>query len=91
MRNCKKDKIKNRLGIGFATDCFEGGKEKRKQQNLFWKNCSLPCNVTGIYQIILVNYTNGKLKDSLIESVHDIKGKPDRDEAWEHIHNIIQT
>lgn len=55
------------------------------------KICSLPCDVTGIYQIIWVNYTNGKLKDSLIESVYDTKGNTDRDEAWEYIHSIIQT
>lgn len=55
------------------------------------KICSLPCDVTGIYQIIWVNYTNGKLKDSLIESVPDTKSNTDQDEAWEHIRNIIQT
>ena len=52
---------------------------------------SLPCDVTGIYQIAWVTYTNGKLKDSLIEAFHDTKGYTDRDEAWEHIYNMIQT
>ena len=42
---------------------------------------SLPCDVTGIYQIAWVTYTNGKLKDSLIEAFYDTKGYTDRDEA----------
>lgn len=52
---------------------------------------SLPCDVTGICQIAWVIYTNGKLKDSLIEAFYDTKGYTDRDEAWEHIYNMIQT
>ena len=52
---------------------------------------SLPCDVTGIYQIAWVTYTNGKLKDSLIEAFYDTKGYTDRDEAWEHVYNRIQT
>lgn len=52
---------------------------------------SLPCDVTGIYQIAWVTYTNGNLKDSLIEALPDAKGNTDRDEAWEHIYNRIQT
>lgn len=51
---------------------------------------SMSCNVTGVYQIAWVTYTNGKLKDSLIEAFHDTKGYTDRDEAWEHIYNVIQ-
>ena len=38
----------------------------------------LPCDVTGIYQIAWVTYTNGKLKDSLIEAFYDTKGYTDR-------------
>lgn len=30
-------------------------------------------------------------KDSLIEAFHDTKGYTDREEAWEHIYNVIQT
>lgn len=52
---------------------------------------SLPCEITGIYKIIWVNYSNGSLKDSLIEAVYDTKKNTNRDEAWEYIHNMIQT
>lgn len=31
------------------------------------------------------------MKDSLIEAFHDTKGYTDREEAWEHIYNVIQT
>ena len=49
-----------------------------------------PCEVTGIYQLIWVNYINGSLKDSLIETVHETKGMVNTKEAWEHILSIIQ-
>lgn len=52
---------------------------------------SLPCDVTGIYQIAWVTYTNGNLKDSLIEALPDAKRNIDRDDAWEYICNKIQT
>lgn len=47
--------------------------------------------LTHSYQIAWVTYINGKLKDSLIEAFHDTKGYTDREEAWEHIYNVIQT
>lgn len=51
----------------------------------------LPSDVTGIDQIIWVNYTNDNLKDSLIEAVNGSRKNKTQDEAWEEIYHLIQT
>lgn len=69
-----------------------GGIGKTETAKSFLKKIySMSCDVTGVYQIAWVTYINGKLKDSLIEAFHDTKGYTDREEAWEHIYNVIQT
>ena len=71
--------------------CGIGGIGKTETAKAVLKKIySLPSNVTGIYQIIWVNYTNGSLKDSLIEAVHETRGSSNHEDAWEHIHGIIQ-
>lgn len=50
----------------------------------------LPSDVTGIEQIIWVNYTNDNLKDSLIEAVNGLRKNKTQDEAWEEIYHLIQ-
>lgn len=51
----------------------------------------LPSDVTGIDQIIWVNYTNDNMKDSLIEAVNGLRKNKTQDEAWEEIYHLIQT
>lgn len=72
--------------------CGIGGIGKTETAKAVLKKIdSLPSEVTGIYQIIWVNYTNGNLKDSLIEAVNETRGNSNQETAWEHIHNIIQS
>lgn len=71
--------------------CGIGGIGKTETaKSVLKKIYSLPSNVTGIYQIIWVNYMNGSLEDSLIEAVHETRGSLNHEDAWEHIHGIIQ-
>lgn len=60
-------------------------------KSILKKIYSLPCKITDIYQIVWVTYTNGKLKDVLIDAIYDAKRYTDRDEAWKYVYNMIQT
>lgn len=72
--------------------CGIGGIGKTETaKSVLKKIYSLPCDVTGVFQIIWVNYTNSSLKDSLIEAVYETKGKTNREEAWEYIYSMIQS
>ena len=72
--------------------CGIGGIGKTETaKSVLQKISSLPCEITGIYQIIWVNYTNGSLKDSLIEAVHETRKSTNQEEAWERIHDLIQS
>lgn len=68
-----------------------GGIGKTEVAKAVLKNIYLlPSDVTGIEQIIWVNYTNDNLKDSLIEAVNGSRKNKTQDEAWEEIYHLIQ-
>ena len=93
-RNVLENELWNKLvldGISVLLFGIGGIGKTETAKSVLKKIYSLPCEVTGIYQIIWVNYTNGNLKDSLVEAVYETKGKANREEAWEYVYGKIQS